>query len=307
MASMSSSQTQSEPQTRVEQAAYIVERVNALGIPVNSASRLMQMTRTLESGYIEYGDPRFPVVLESIRDMYQLRLIVDEMDAHRKDPRFFASVKKLLQDAAAPQDGNSNSPGRDTQFELYLAAIALRGGMMPVEYDEPDVTCNVEGVRFGIAAKRLKSLERFERRVKEGARQIRGAGLPGIIALDLTIARNPENRSITSGLQSQLSVMIGQTKNQQMFDQHEQNIHRWVANTGVRALLVFEFTFRVSPDSSSWIHDGMMCWFPTTKCDESAESELAAFQLHFLEGMPNLNDLTMVDPADGGHRQNGTE
>ncbi len=261
------------------------------------------MLRTLESGYIEYDDARFSVALESIRDMYQLRLIVDEMDSHVENPRFCASVKKLLQDAAAPQDGNSNSPGRDTQFELYLAAIALRGGMLPVEYDEPDVTCNVEGVRFGIAAKRLKSLDRFERRVKEGADQIRRAGFPGIVALDLTIARNPENRPITSGLQSQLSVTIGQAKNRQLFEQHEQNIHRWVANTGVQALLVFEFTFRVSPDSGSWIHDGMMCWFPTTNGEEPEESELVAFQRSFLKGMPNLNDLTKDEgAADGGHR-----
>jgi hypothetical protein len=289
---MSSLEKQSEPQTRVEQAAYIVERVNSLGIPINSASRLMQMLRTLESGFVDYGDSRFPVALESIRDMYQLRLIVDEMEAHRNDLRFCSSVKKLLQDAAAPQYRNSHSPGRDTQLELYLAAIALRGGMLPVEYDEPDVTCNVEGRRFGIAAKRLKSVERFEKRVKDRIRQIRRADIPGIVALDLTIARNPENRPITSGLRSQLSVMIGQSKNRQLFDRYEQSIYRWVATSRVRALLIFEFSLRVSPDRSSWIHDGLMCWFPTTNTDKSAESELAAFKWSFLQGMPNLHDLT---------------
>lgn len=283
---------QSKPQTKVEQAAYILERVESLGIKISPTSRLMQMLRILESGRIEYVDDRFPVALEAIRDMYQLRLIVDEMDTHRNDTRFVANVKKLLQDAATPQDGNSNTPGRDTQFELYLAAIALRAGMSPVEYDEPDVTCTVDGIRFGIAAKRLKSINRFEERVKEGAKQIRRANIPGIIAVDLTIARNPENQPITSSLHSQFSTVIVMAKNQQLFERYERDIHRWVANAGVRALLVFDFTYRVSPDGSSWMHEGMMCWFSTTNNEESAGSELTAFQQQFLMGIPNLNDLT---------------
>ena len=283
---------QSEPQTKVEQAAHVIKRVESLGITINQASRLMQMLRILESGYIEYSDIRFPVALESIRDMYQLRLIVDEMDVHSKNLKFVANVEKMLQDAAAPQDSGPNTLGRNTQFELYIAAIALRGGMSPVEYDEPDVTCNVEGIKFGIAAKRLKSLDRFKQRVKEGAKQIRRAKIPGIIACDLTIARNPKNRPITSSLQSQLSVLTGNAKNQHLFDRYEHDIHQWVAYSGVRALLVFDFTYRVSPDNRSWIHEGMMCWFPTTKNDARAASELAAFQRFFLKGMPNLIDLT---------------
>lgn len=229
---MSTAKQKPEPQSQIERAVYILERVKSLGVQIHPASRLMLMLRTLESGYIDYGDHRFPIALESIRDMYQLNLIVNEMDSHRNNPKFRASVEKLLQDAALPQNGNSNTLGRDTQFELYLAAVALRGGMLPVEYDEPDVTCTAEGVRFGIAAKRLKRLDRFKQRVKKGADQIRRAKLPGIIALDLTIARNPDNRPITSGLQSQLSVMIRQTKNRQLFEQREQDIYQWVADSG---------------------------------------------------------------------------
>jgi hypothetical protein len=280
-----------EPRTRVEQAAYVLGRVESLGVRIRESSRLMLMLRTLQKGRIDYEDSRFPVALESIRDMYQLRLIVDQMEAHRENPKFRASVQKLLKDAALPQAGSSNTPGRDTQFELYVAAVCLRGGMLPVDYDEPDITCAVEGVKFGIAAKRLKSLDRFEDRVRDGVDQIRRAKLPGIVALDLTIARNSDNQPITSGLQSQLSVIIGQAKNRQLFEQYEHDIYRWVAGADVRALLVFEFTLRVSPDSTSWIHDGMMCWFPTTDHDERGERELGAFQRGFLRGMPNLKNL----------------
>ena len=37
----------------------------------------MLMLRTLQNGDIDYDDGRFPIARESIRDMYQFRLIVD--------------------------------------------------------------------------------------------------------------------------------------------------------------------------------------------------------------------------------------
>lgn len=249
------------------------------------------MLRVLESGQIESSDLRFPVALEAIRDFYQLRLIVDEMETHINDSKFLGSLERMLHDAAAPQGSNGNTPGRDTQFELFVAAIAIRAGMLPVDYDEPDITCHVEGIKFGIAAKRLKSLEKFEKRIREGAKQIGRSNFPGIIACELTIARNPENRPITSSFRSQLATVIGITKYQQLFDRYEKSIHQWVAKAGVRALVVFDFTYRVSPDNSSWIHDGMMCWFPTTNGNRTAELELNAFQQQFIKGIPNLHDL----------------
>lgn len=282
-----------EPQTWVEQAAYVVERVRSLGMPVHPSSRLMKMRRTLERGYVGPADPEFLIALESIRDMYQIRLVVDQMDAHREDPKFRTRVEKMLKDAALPQESSTETEGRDAQLELYLAAVCLRAGLVPVEYDEPDIACTVEGMKVGIAAKRVKSLDQFEKRVEQGRDQIRREKLPGIVALDLTLARNPDNRPITSGLESQFSVAVRQARNHQFFERREHNICRWVADSGVRALLVLEFTFRVSPDNASWIHDGMMCWFPTTEGDEQAERELRLFEEGFKKGIPHLNDLTV--------------
>ncbi len=170
---MSNAAENREPQTRVEQAAYVVKKVESLGIRVHPASRLKEMLRILERGHIGYDDRRrFPVALESIRDMYQVRLIVDQMDAHRENPKFRASVEKMLKDAALPQNSSPETEGRDAQLELYLAAVCLRAGLVPVEYNEPDVTCTVDGLKFGIAAKRLKSLDKFEDRVKTASRRV---------------------------------------------------------------------------------------------------------------------------------------
>lgn len=281
-------------QTWLEQAEYIVERVRSLGVRVHPSSRLMLMLQTLKRGHIDWDDRhRFLVALESIRDMNQVRLIVDEMDTHRDNPKFCEFVQKLMNDAALPQNSGDETPGRDTQFELYLAAVCLRGNLLPVEYCEPDVTCVVGGKTFGIAAKRLKSLERFEERLKEAADQIHRSGLPGIIAIDWTIARNPENKPIRSGIQSQHSTWISHEKTRTFLGKFEQDIYRWVEGTGVRAILVFEYVYRVNPESTRWINDGNMCWFETTRGDPSAEQELVVFQEGFKRGMPNLVELTV--------------
>lgn len=279
------------PETRVEFLAYVIEQLRAVGVRVHPSSRLMLMHRTLQRGYVPYEDDEFPVALEAMRDMYQLGLIVEQMEAHRDNPSFRNSVQRLLKDSALPQDGGQNTPGRDMQFELYLAAICLNAGLLPVNYAEPDVTCVLGGTKWGIAAKRLKSLSGLGEHVAKGAEQIRKASVPGIVALDLTMARNQNNRPIVSRLQSQWYVPITQAKNDQFFDEHHADIYRWVAGSGVRAVLVFEFTLRLRPDGQ-WGHDGMMCWMPTTHDDVEAERDLRGFQTGFLKGTSNVEGLT---------------
>ena len=135
------------------------------------------------------------------------------------------------------------------------------------------------------------SSNQLRRRVKEGIKQIPQRNGPGIVAIDVTIARNPKNQPITSRLQSQLSGLVVDAKSQRFFEKYEKDICRWVIGTGVRAILVFEFTLRISPDGNRWIHEGTMFWFLTTH-DEQEERELVSFERGFLRHMPNLEDLT---------------
>lgn len=281
-------------QTRVENAAYIIERIESLGIEVQPTSRVMVMLRTLELGYLPYDHPKFPIALQSVHDMYQLRLIVSQLDSQIENPEFKRRAKLMLKDATMPQDCGQNTPGRDTQFELYLAAVCLAAGLDSVTLEEPpDITCSADGLKFGIAAKRLKTLNNLEEHIKKGADQVRRSGCAGIVALDLTGARNPTNEPILSQLQSQLHVQLAHIRNYRFFNKHHQDIFRWVAGTPVRAVLVFELTLRVTT-AQSWSHDGMMCWLPTTQGDEQAEHELELFSSAFLQGMPNLEDLTVA-------------
>src|SRR5262245_61947206 len=132
-----------EPTTRREQADYIVERLTQFGVRINPSSRIGQAQRVLRRpDIIEPDDPDYQIALESIRDNYQLRLVVDTMDAHRGSKAFKDALALLRKDLALPQDELKDTPGRNYQFQLYIAALCTNGGLA-TRHEEPDITCDM--------------------------------------------------------------------------------------------------------------------------------------------------------------------
>jgi hypothetical protein len=275
--------------TRGENAAYVIEQVRALGLNPHPSSRLMRMHRALSRGHVAFDDPDFATALEAERDLQHLGFAFDQVNADRTSPKFRQLARDLLCDSVLPQDSRERSPGRDAQFELYLAAICQRAGLLPVEYAEPDVTCVAQGKRFGIAAKRIKSESNVRGHVKKAADQIARAAMRGVIALDLTLAFNPANAPIISRLQSQMHIVPGQAKSHGFFQRYEQDIRHWVAGKGVLAVVVFDSWVRLGTNDE-WGLEGMMTWMETVDGDQ-ARRDYAAFYEGFAKGMPNLTDL----------------
>jgi hypothetical protein len=215
--------------TRTENATWVIERLRDLDFDPNASSRLMKMQRVLSRGLVPFEDPDFFTALEAEHDMQQLAFILDRLIAHRDDAGFRALVTHVLSDSALPQDDREESPGRDAQFHLYLAAICQNAGLAPVTFDEPDVTCVVEGTTFAIAAKRMKDMSRLEKRVRKAAKQIMKVNLPGIIAVELSIAMNRDNTPLISPLVNSMFDMFIQARGNYIFDNHHQSIYKWVA------------------------------------------------------------------------------
>jgi hypothetical protein len=278
--------------TRVEMAAYVIAHFRALN--VEPPPRVLEMHRVLSRGYVPFDDPDFWTALEALRDLHQLGFIFEQLRGHRGDPNFRRDVRHLRSDPVLPQDDLCHSQGRDYQFQLFLTAICQRGGMLPVRYEEPDVLCTVNGATFAIAAKRLKSDNpaRFGDRVFEAIGQIRDRNVPGIVAVDLSFARNRTNQPMISPLHSQMHGMIADAQNRRLFEVNERDIRRWVEGTQVLAVLVFDFRIRLRPEPNQhWGMDGTMCWFPSPDGGQQAARDLSAFQTGFLRCVPNLVNL----------------
>jgi hypothetical protein len=234
-------------------------------------------------------DPAFDTALEAMRDIQQLGFVFDQIHSHREKPRFKQLVKLVVQDSTLPQDNLNQSPGRDAQFELYLGAICQSAGLLPVEFEEPpDVTCTIEGKKFGIAAKRLKSDVSLRKHVRKAAEQIKSAACPGVIALEFSLAWNRANAPIVSEFQSQFYPLLAQSKGNTLFDRRHQDIYHWVANSGVLAVVLFDFQALVV--AGKWDHAGMMNWLEAHHDDEQAKKNFTTFSKRFVKGFPKLVD-----------------
>jgi hypothetical protein len=164
----------------------------------------MRMHRALEEGYHEFGTPKFWIALESDRDMVQIGFALKELESDAKNAAFVSICKRLISDSVLPQQDRKESVGRNAQFELYLLAVCHKAKLLPVGYDEPDVTCIVDGKPFCIAAKRVKSERQASKRIKEAAQQIVDRNRTGIVALDMTIGFNRGNHPVVSPLHNQM-------------------------------------------------------------------------------------------------------
>ena len=192
-----------EPTTRQEQMDYIVEHLKEFGLRIHPLSRIGRAQRVLgRADTVQPDDPDYEVALETIRDNYQLRLIVDTMDAHQESKAFKDAMHLLRKGCRLPQEDSGDNPGRNYQFQLYVAALCMNAGLA-TRHEEPDITCDIDGTTFGIAAKRMKTMDSLEDNVKGAAKQIFDTGYPGIIALDLSIAQNSTNRRVKSAIERQ--------------------------------------------------------------------------------------------------------
>ena len=257
---------------------------------VNPSSRIGRVQRALHRPEVIQPDDRdYQIVLESIRDNYQLRLIVDTMDAHRGSKAFKDATYLLRKDLALPQDELKDAPGRNYQFQLYVAALCTNAGL-PTRHEEPDVTCDVDGTTFGVAAKRLQRIHSLEANVKDAAAQIAGTELPGIIALDLTIAQNPTNRRVMSATESHWYSYLSDARARDLFNEHGDRIRKLVDGKSVLGIWTYVSTLRLMPERR-WSHDCWSFWFDTTT-NSHEDALFERFQKGFLNGVPNLNDLT---------------
>jgi hypothetical protein len=272
--------------TRSENATFVVESVKALGLQVPAGSRVMQMYRTLTDesrSWIQPGDRGFDTAKEAERDLQVLAFVFDVAAAHPTDQKSRDLVKLALGDSVLPQDNRSQSKGRDFQFELFVAAICQNAGLLPVEREEPDVTCVVRGVKYGLAAKRVKRPGSLHKRISKAASQIERSGLPGIIVLETSLLFNPANAPITKRMSDN---DFGELYHQSLclcIKKHADRIPQWVGDKGVFGLIFHDQQVCRDSLDGSWGLEGMNLRFPLKR----HQREFNCFADAYFAGLPN--------------------
>ncbi len=279
------------PRTRIETAKFVIDSFRALGINPHSQSRLMRMHRlyTEIAGVIPPTHPQFETALEAERDMQQLAYILEREHAKSAHAGFKCLLRKVVDDSVLPQDDRGESKGRNTQFELYVAAVCQAAGFLPVDYQEPDVTCTIKGAQFGVAAKRLMSVNQTKKRVPKAARQIEATGVPGVIALDTTLALNPNNIRVTAPIPEREFVRRWRKAINDFLSEYEQRIRNSVSGRGIVGVVVQDHQVRYHPDGE-WGLVGMTFRFCTAE-DDASKTLFDSFQYPYLRALPNMQDV----------------
>lgn len=277
------------PKSLIEHAALITDKLHEIGIIPHTQSRISRMQRVVcdpegNPRVLKKDDVNIEIAIESLRDIQQLSFILEHLIVD-PDSLAYRKLRRALKDSTLPQEDEKQSFGRDTQFELYIAAICIKAELVPVNFAEPDVRAFLKEQQFGIAAKRLKSIGNLEKNIRNAGNQIRDSGLPGIIALDTCVAFNNENERIVAPLSgSEFGKRYGEFF-RIFIDEYNPRIQEWVRAKGVRGIIFHDHQLRADKEHG-WTLQSMTFSLSTARKNQRRGREFQAFDRQYKQGLP---------------------
>jgi len=185
-----------------DRTAALIAFLEANGVRVNPSSRLAQYLKQLNAAVAADG-VTVPKGLD-LAIWHRCLIEVADLDLVARSLSIAPGVKgwkealsRALSGGVVRTDEIKHSPARDIQFELIIASMFCRA-KYEVDLAEPDVVVTSETPQIGIAAKRPRSFNNLDEMIKKADKQIKGSGLQGIIALDLSIIAAPGDEHITT-------------------------------------------------------------------------------------------------------------
>ena len=167
--------------------------------------------------------------------------------------------------------------------------MCVAAQLVPVAWDEPDVTCVWDVVKYGFAAKRIKNIKNLEARVREAVDQIERSGLPGVIVVDAGPAFNPDNHRIAQ--MPDTIFWSDYFKNcRATWSEHQAKVQELMGRAHVLGLIVHDYHVRMQ--SGQWALAGMTMPVPAEA--RSLEDQRLFDQLAYLytHALPNQNDVS---------------
>ncbi len=235
--------------------------------------------------------PKFQVAAESFRDITLLQFVFDHAGELVSSEEFRRKVKRVIKDSGLPQDDGSETPGRDVQFELFVGALCQASDMKPVALIEPDVQCSAMGIRFAVAAKRIKNPLQLVPRIRDAADQIAGTRLGGIIAVDTTVALNPSNNRIGNNVSDERFPRLHAAAMQRFAAEFASEIQESVRSRGVRGIVLHDHHVRYG-QRGNWTLETMNYWVPTAREHARRNLEFRVFRNTYLRGLPSIATLS---------------
>ncbi|HEV7488014.1 MAG TPA: hypothetical protein VGQ65_20270 [Thermoanaerobaculia bacterium] len=185
----------------LDRADKLLSQFRAAGIIVNPSSRFSRYAKELKvAAESEYDTPPDAV----LRVWHRLLIEVDNLDtvlgnlsAEPAVGGWQGKVQETLSGGVLRTQDRTDCRARNIQFELLVASLIRRAGYA-VQLRDPDVVLKLETSEIGIAVKRPRSPTKITTHIGVGQRQLKKAGLTGLVAIDLTILENASDKHLTT-------------------------------------------------------------------------------------------------------------
>jgi hypothetical protein len=277
--------------TRSELSAFVLNSFESAGIRVAPSSRLARMNKIFAaSGFIASNHPDFEIAIEAERDLQLLGFAFDQFAEYERTTPFVELLKKIVSDSPLPQHDREHSPGRDAAFELYVGAVCQSAQLLPINFEEPDVTFLWQGTKYAIPAKRIKNEKKIVRRIREATDQIRKCGLPGIVAIETCLALNPNNLRIRHMPDTVFwSEYFENLKIS--WSQHQKKVQEIITRENVLGIIVHDYQIREQPNSQISLA-GMTMRVPALHRTSAEQRSFETLSTLYTYALPNQDDIS---------------
>lgn len=234
---------------------------------------------------IESEDPQFPAAREAIRDIRLMEFCLETLRGGIDAGPLRSKLKTAIGDPISPTAIPRSSPaGRNAQSELFVAAICQAAGLAP-RFLEPDIVVRIGDANHAIAVKRPCSEGALDRRIREGIRQIRRSGLPGVVAIDGTLLSNPANLELRG--QIPLDAM-GDAAYSYVRALAKERLDRWKADVRGAELVAIVFQFHVLQNRSGtdWGLNTLTVPLNPNEKNSARTRAFRRFESEFSKGVP---------------------
>jgi len=178
------------PSIAIARSKWAIDRYGKLGVRQPPGNRLEESRRFLaqfagRKAPLDSADEGFlHRIVECTQTCFEHYLIARSTGTSSGNlpPEMVRKLEESLTGADVA-DEEVNSPGRDTQFELFVHALLVMGDV-PVCIAEPDLKFLYNGQEVGVAAKRVKRLRRLRRRFNDAVDQIVQSDHRGFVAVN---------------------------------------------------------------------------------------------------------------------------
>lgn len=169
------------------------ELLRSHGLKFKNTSRWQRyksiLTKTCQGTTLSSDEIRLlpEILIECESFMFAVKGVADSPEVAGWQER----TRKALGGRDSSGSETGNTPARDAQSELLIAAMLRRGGLLVAYNERPDVMVELsDGTHLGVEVKRLKSSGQLEATTKKAGLQLKKGAVDGVPALDLAFFRS---------------------------------------------------------------------------------------------------------------------